>query len=143
MVTDAKVLVVEDNPDDVVLLQRAFSKAGADVRLDFVRDGQEALNYLKGVDHFAERERYPMPTLLLLDLKMPRIDGFGVIEWVRQQSQLEKLIIVVLSSSNERSDVTRAHELGANAYHVKPSDPNAWAGMLEGLRMYWVDRAAH
>ena len=135
------VLAVEDNPDDVVLLRRAFGKAAREVALHFARDGQEALDYLKGVDPFVDRKMYPLPTLLLLDLKLPRIDGFEVMEWVRNQSELAGLKIVVLSSSGEPSDRARAKELGANAYHVKPNDPNAWAGMLEGLRMYWVEGA--
>ncbi len=137
---DLKVLVVEDNPNDVVLLKRAFSKGGPEVPLQFARDGQEALNYLKGVHQFADRNMYPLPTLLVVDLKLPGIDGFDIIKWVRNQPELRDLRIVVLSSSNEPSDISRAHELGANAYHVKPNDPNALIGMVEGLRSYWVDR---
>jgi len=137
---DLKVLVVEDNPNDVVLLKRAFSKGGPEVPLQFARDGQEALNYLKGVNHFADRTTYPLPTLLVVDLKLSGIDGFDIIKWVRNESGLRDLRIVVLSSSNEPSDISRAHELGANAYHVKPNDPNALIGMVEGLRSYWVDR---
>lgn len=137
---DLKVLVVEDNPNDVFLLERAFSKGGPEVPLHFARDGQEALNYLKGVDRFADRKLYPLPTLLVLDLKLPGIDGFDIIKWVRKESELRDLRIVVLSSSNEPSDISRAHELGANAYHVKPNDPNALIGMVEGLKTYWVDR---
>ena len=74
MVSDAQILVVEDNPDDVVLLQRAFSKAQAKVQLHFARNGQEALDYLSGVERFADRKSYPLPTLLIVDLKMPGID---------------------------------------------------------------------
>ncbi len=140
MAGDLKVLVVEDNPDDVTLLERAFSKGGPDVPLHFARDGKEALDYLKGVDRFVDRKLYPLPTLLVLDLKMPGIDGFDIIQWVRKNPALKDLRIVVLSSSSEPSDVSRAHELGANAYHVKPHDPNALVGMVEGLRAYWVDR---
>src|SRR6266404_5449135 len=142
MACDLKVLVVEDNPSDVALLERAFSKGGPEVPLHFARDGQEALNYLKGVDRFADRSLYPLPTLLVVDLKLPEIDGFDIIQKVRKDSELRNLRIVVLSSSSEPSDISRAHDLGANAYHVKPNDPNALVGMVEGLRTYWVDRNA-
>jgi CheY-like chemotaxis protein len=140
MAGDLKVLVVEDNPNDVLLLQRAFSKGGPEVPLHFARDGKEGLDYLKGVDRFADRNLYPLPTLLVVDLKLPGIDGFDIIRWVRKESELRDLRIVVLSSSNEPSDIARAHDLGANAYHVKPNDPNALVGMVEGLKAYWVDR---
>jgi len=140
MAGELKVLVVEDSPNDVLLLQRAFSKGGPEVPLHFVRDGREALDYLNGVDRFADRNLYPLPTLLVVDLKLPGIDGFDIIKWVRKESELRDLRIVVLSSSNEPSDISRAHELGANAYHVKPNDPNAFIGMVEGLRAYWANR---
>ena len=135
-----QVLVVEDNPNDVLLLKRAFSKGGAGVPLHFARDGQEALDYLKGVDRFADRKLYPLPTLLVVDLKLPGIDGFDIIQWVRKESELRDLRIVVLSSSSEPADIARAHELGANAYHVKPNDPNVLIGMVEGFKMYWAER---
>ena len=80
-----KVLVVEDSPNDVFLLQRAFSKTGPEAPLHFARDGQEALDYLKGVDRFADRNLYPLPTLLVVDLKLPGIDGFDIIQWVRKE----------------------------------------------------------
>jgi len=140
MSSNAKILIVEDNADDAELLGRAFSKAGEEVALHFVRNGQEALDYLKGTNAFADRNVYPVPTLLLLDLRLPKIDGFEVIRWVRQEAGLRDLKIVVLSASGDRGDIARAHGLGVNAYHVKPTDANAWAGMLEGLRTYWVEQ---
>jgi CheY-like chemotaxis protein len=133
------ILVVEDDANDIVLLKRAFSKGGPDIPLQFVRDGQEAVNYLKGIDKFSDRNLHPLPTLLLLDLKLPGMDGFDVIRWVRTESEVRTVPIVVLSSSGARSDISRAHELGANAYHVKPNDANALVGMVEGLRTFWVD----
>jgi CheY-like chemotaxis protein len=142
MAAKLQVLVVEDDPNDVLLLKRAFSKGGPEMPLQFARDGQEALDYLKGVDRFADRNLYPLPTLLVVDLKLPGIDGFEIIRWVRKESELRDLRIVVLSSSNEPSDISRAHHLGANAYHVKPNDPNALVGMVEGLKTYWADRNA-
>jgi CheY-like chemotaxis protein len=134
------VLLVDDSADDTTILHRAFSRIAPDIVLHFARSGVEALDYLKGADHFADRNRYPLPSLLVLDLKMPGVDGFDVIQWVRKESQLNDLPIVVLSSSNDPSDISRAHELGADAYHVKPSDLNALIGLVEGLKTYWIDK---
>jgi CheY-like chemotaxis protein len=135
-----KVLVVEDNPDDILMLKRAFSRGGPKVALRFAHSGQEGLHYLQGVERFADRTLYPLPTLLVLDLKMPGVDGFNIIQWVRQQSEWRDLPIVVLSSSGDPKDMSRAHDLGANAYHVKPNDANALVGMVEGLQMYWGEK---
>jgi CheY-like chemotaxis protein len=135
-----RVLVVEDHPDDILILRRAFSKGAPGVPLHFAQSGDEALAYLKGLDRFADRTLHPLPTLLLLDLKLPGIDGFDVIQWVRNESAFRDIPIVVLTSSGQPSDVSRARQMGANAYHVKPNDANALIGMVEGLRMYWSDK---
>ena len=132
-----KVLLIEDSADDTLITKRLFSKVAPEIVLHVARSGAEAIDYLQGVDRFADRERYPLPSLLVLDLKMPGVDGFDVIKWVRAHPQLSPLPIVVLSSSNDPSDISRAHDLGANAYHVKPTDMNALSGMVEGLKTYW------
>ena len=95
----ATLLVVEDNAHDVFLLKRAFIKAGINVPMHIVNDGQEAVDYLTGQEPYANRKEYPLPTLLLLDLKMPRLSGFDVIRWVREHKGLRRLPILVLSSS--------------------------------------------
>ena len=135
-----KVLVIEDHPDDILILRRAFSKAAPDVPLQFAQSGTEAMAYLKGSERYADRTVYPLPTLLLIDLKLPGIDGFDIIHWVRNESGLRDIPIVVLTSSSHPGDVSRARELGANAYHVKPNDANALVGMVEGLSLYWSDK---
>ena len=114
------ILVAEDDPTDAYFFQRAFSCAGIPVALHFVRDGQEALDYLQGQGQFADRTSYPLPQLVLLDLKMPRLDGFDVLKWVRKQPGLNGLQIVIFSSSDEPGDINRAYGLGANWYLVKP-----------------------
>jgi CheY-like chemotaxis protein len=135
-----RVLIVDDNGDDIVMLQRAFAKGTPQVPLQVARSGKQALEYLKGAGEFADRTAFPLPRLMILDLKMPGIDGFEIISWVRNESDCRELPIVILSSSNDPTDMGRAHKLGANAYHIKPNDPNALVGMVEGLRAYWVDQ---
>ena len=110
------ILLAEDDPNDVLLIERAFQRTHVANSLQVVRDGEEALAYLSGQGPFADRERHPLPVLLLMDLKMPRKSGLEVLEWVRQQPGLKRLPIVVLTSSNQGPDINRAYELGANSY---------------------------
>src|SRR5947208_11973317 len=114
------ILVAEDDADDAFFLQRAFKKLGIPTSLKFVHDGQEAIDYLHGDAQFADRLRYPLPDLLLLDLKMPRLTGFEVLGWVRKQHNLRRLPVVIFSSSGELTDINRAYDLGANSYLIKP-----------------------
>src|SRR5438477_7510693 len=115
-----RILAAEGDPTEAFLLKRAFLRAGIDVPLDFVAGGQQAIDYLDGQQGFADRANHPMPTLLLLDLKMPRVDGFQVLEWIRQQPLLRRLPVVVLTNSDLAEDVNRAFDFGANSYLRKP-----------------------
>jgi CheY-like chemotaxis protein len=115
----ATVLHVEDDPNDVLLLSLALAKAQVLVQLQHVADGQQAVNYLSGSVRYADRLRFPYPGLVLLDLKMPNLDGFGVLAWARAQPGMKGLLIMVLSSSNRPEDVSRATSLGADRYLVK------------------------
>ncbi|HLX70204.1 MAG TPA: response regulator [Verrucomicrobiae bacterium] len=117
---DTIILLAEDDPNDVFFMQRALAKAGLSTPLHFVRNGQEALEYLGGLGKFSDRMEFPLPSLLLLDLKMPFVDGFEVLTWARSQPELKQLPIVVLTSSAEDRDRQRAAEAGANGYFVKP-----------------------
>lgn len=114
------ILLAEDDPNDVFFMQRALAKAGLSTRLHVVRNGQEALEYLGGLGKFSDRTEFPLPSLLLLDLKMPFVDGFEVLTWTRSQPGLKQLPVVVLTSSSEDRDRERAAEIGATAYFVKP-----------------------
>ena len=118
----AVILLAEDREDDILLIRRAFKEANIRNPLFIVRDGEETIQYLKGEGKFANRAEYPLPDLLLLDLRMPGLDGFDVLQWVRQQSGLSALRILVLTSSEEIYDVNRAYQLGANSFLVKPYD---------------------
>ena len=116
------ILVAEDDPSDVLLLKMAFKQAGLPNALIIARDGQEAIEYLAGDPPYNDRSLHPLPVLLLLDLKMPRMSGHDVLEWMAGHPDLGDLPVVVLSSSAHRSDVEKALQLGAKDYQVKPHD---------------------
>jgi CheY-like chemotaxis protein len=139
MVARKTVLVADDDLNDISLLKRAFLKAGIDVSLNVVRDGAEAIQYLDGDKAFADRDAFPMPMLLLLDLKMPRTNGFEVLEWVRSQNGLRRLPVVVMTNSDEPRDIDRAYDLGANSFLKKPDDFSDLLRMSEKLREYWME----
>jgi CheY-like chemotaxis protein len=119
-VTPETILLVEDNDDDVFIFERAYKQAQLRHPLQIVRDGQEALDYLFGEGGFADRERFPLPFLVLLDLKLPLTPGLEVLEAMRARPALSGVPVVVLTSSAEMRDVHRARELGAQAFLVKP-----------------------
>jgi len=133
------ILLAEDDPNDVLLLQRAFQKAGLRDSLKVVRDGEQAIEYFSGKGAYSNRERFPLPFLLLLDLKMPGTDGFEVLQWVRGEPDLKRLLVVVLTSSNLQADVDRAYELGANSYLVKPVEFDEMVNMIQRFEAYWTE----
>lgn len=131
------ILHVEDDPNDVLLLQRAFRKAGANATIQAVSDGDRAVAYLSGAGEFADRELYPLPQLVLLDLKMPRKSGMEVLSWVRSQPELKRLVIVVFTSSKHDEDVNKAYDIGANSYMVKPVGFDSLVELCKTLTHYW------
>ncbi len=139
MLTNQFILLAEDDPNDVLLIQRAFQKAGLKDSLKTVRDGEQAINYLAGREGFSNRSRFPLPFLLLLDLKMPGTDGFEVLQWVRSEPEFKRLLVVVLTSSNLQADVDRAYELGANSYLVKPVEFAEMVNMIQRFEAYWSE----
>src|SRR5690349_6894965 len=132
-----RVLIAEDDPSDVFLLQRAFNAAQVPASLHFVRDGQEAIDYLEGGSNFSDRERYPLPDLMLLDLKMPRLNGFDVLSWLRQQPGLKRLLVTILTSSDQPEDINRAYDLGANSYLLKPHNSGQLSELVAQVKRYW------
>ncbi len=137
-IEDYTILLVEDDPNDVLLIKRAFEKAGLANPLQVVSNGQEAVAYLKGEGGFADRTEYPLPILILLDLKMPRMSGFEFLQWLRGEPELKRLIVVVLTSSAQSPDVNRAYELGANSYLVKPVQFEDLLRIIKELHLYWL-----
>lgn len=133
------MLVIEDNPDDVLLIQRAFSRAKLATPLRVVENGEQAVAYLTGLGPYADRTVYPQPLLILLDLKLPLMSGLEVLAWRRQQApQLQRIPVVVLTSSRESSDVNRAYELGANTYLLKPVRFQELLELIKQLGVYWI-----
>ena len=135
----AVILLVEDREDDVILTQKALSTAKIRNPLKVVSDGQEAIHYLEGRGKFANRTEYPIPDLMLLDISMPNRDGFTVLTWVRAHPGLKTLRIVMLTTSDESSDIDAAYLLGANSYLVKPADFDAYVKTIGIAVRFWVE----
>ncbi len=136
--THYTILLVEDDPNDVFLIQRAFRKANLANPIQVMKDGEAAVLYLSGQEPYADRDRYPLPMLMLLDLKLPRRSGLEVLEWLKQQPKLKRLPVVVLTSSREHTDLNRAYDLGANSYLVKPVAFDSLLNMVQTLNQYWL-----
>src|SRR6266436_5380421 len=134
----AVILLAEDRQDDILLVQRAFAKGEIVNPLFIVRDGEEAIAYLSGIGKYGNRAEYPLPDLLLLDLKMPKVDGFEVLRWVRQQPGFSALRVVVLTASDQIRDVNTAYRLGANSFLVKPMDFDDVVQMSRFVSDYWL-----
>ena len=133
------LLIVEDNEDDIFFVERIFKQIGARCELRFARDGIEAIEYLSGKGAFQDRAKYPMPTIILMDLKMPRRNGFEVLEWMHNQAEIRLIPTIVVTSSTLQEDVTRAYRLGANAVMNKPVDKDSLLQMLKSFHIYWTD----
>jgi CheY-like chemotaxis protein len=132
------VLLVEDDLNDIFLVKRAFKLARIQNPLQVVTDGEEAIHYLRGDGKYGEREAYPLPKLIVMDIKMPRRTGFEVLEWVKgSERKLRRIPIVIVSSSDNPADINRAYELGANAYMVKPMNFRAVEHLFESITHYW------
>ena len=136
----AVILLVDDWEDDVFLMRRAMQKGNVPNPIFSVSRGEEAVAYLKGEGKYANREEYPLPGLILLDLKMPGMDGFEVLKWIRQQPGLSSMRVIVLTSSNRIRDVNEAYHLGANSFLVKPTDFEQFAATCKLITEYWLER---
>lgn len=133
MTAKTTILHVEDDPNDTLLFQHACRKAGIVFDLQAVSDGDQAMAYLRGANDFSDRGKYPMPKLILLDLKMPRVSGFDVLSWLQSQDSLKQVPVIVLTSSNHDADVKRAYSLGAKSYLVKPVGFEALVDLVKTL----------
>jgi CheY-like chemotaxis protein len=132
------LLLIEDNEDDRFFFKRALKAAGVSNPLFVAEDGQKAIDYLSGTGVFGDRERYPVPSLVLLDLNLPEIKGLEVLSWLKQQDSLRRVVTVVLTSSREPSDVRKAYQMGANSYLVKPSTSGQLEDLVKTLDEYWL-----
>jgi CheY-like chemotaxis protein len=131
------VLLVEDDLNDIFLVKRAFKRAEIRNPLQVVTDGVEAIHYLQGADKYADRTLYPLPRLIVMDIKMPRKSGFEVLECIKQDGTLKRIPVVIVSSSDQPQDINRAYELGANAYMIKPMDFRSVEHLFQSITHYW------
>lgn len=139
MITEtATITLVEDNDDDLFFMKRALIAADITNPLQVLRTGQEAIDYLAGRGRFSDRIAYPLPFLLLLDLKLPDVSGFEVLKWIRGDTALHLLATIVLTTSGEAKDIEKAYELGANSFLIKPSGSDKLLDLVKALKQYWL-----
>jgi len=132
------ILLVEDNPSDVELTKRALQKEHILNEIIVAEDGQEALDYLFGTGKYSGRDISKMPTLILLDLKLPRVEGLEVLKRIRADEHTRRLLVVILTSSREEQDLIKGYNLGANSYICKPVDFNQFVEAVKYLGLYWL-----
>ena len=137
-VASLKILIAEDNEDDAFILMHALKSAGLPDPVFICRDGQEAVDYLEGRGLFVDRATYPLPGLLILDIKMPRLTGVEVLAWVRRQSGCASIPAIVLTSSAHPKDVADAFQNGVNAYFLKPPTPEEMRDLLRLIHNFWT-----
>jgi two-component system response regulator len=132
------ILIAEDDQDDRLLMKAALDKVGVQFPVLFVNNGLEAIQYLNGDGQYADRQKFPFPTTIFTDLKMPLMDGFAVLEHVKHNRQWAVIPLVVLSASEDLDDIKRSYLLGASAYHIKPHNPKELRELLDRLMKYWA-----
>jgi CheY-like chemotaxis protein len=133
------ILLVEDDENDVFFFKRAAKLAGIINPLQVAEDGRQAIAYLKGTGAYADRTQFPMPSLVLLDLKLPHVMGLDVLKWIRAQPEYQTVIVIVFTSSKLAPDIDTSYRMGANSYVVKPSSPAKLQEMLVVIKQYWLD----
>ena len=134
------VLSVDDNDVDGALLQRAFKRTAIPAKLFTVNEGPQALSYLSGVGIYQNREQYPIPDLILLDIRMPKMSGLEVLNWIRLQPDLKQATVLILSSSEQPEDITSAKRIGADGYLVKPTKFEDLQKLVRGLESDWLGK---
>jgi CheY-like chemotaxis protein len=140
MSTPEAILIVDDDSLEADLIDRGFRKAGFNHPVRVVTSGDDARSYLRGDGPYAERDKYPLPRLMILDHRMAGESGWDVLRWVRQQPELQTLVVVVFSGSDDPQVRNQALELGANAYHIKPQDSEEYQSTLKRVGEFWLVR---
>lgn len=135
---EGTLLLVEDNPDEVELMTLALEKAGMRNPLQIVRDGQRALDYLQGLKQYADRGRHPLPCLVFLDLRLPRISGLDVLQWMKGHPKIKRIPVIVLTSSRDPGDIETAYDHGANSFLTKPAKLAEFVDMVKMTAAYWI-----
>ena len=129
---------MEDNVDDAFFMKQALVDAEITNPLHLVEDGQEAIDYLLGTSAYSDRTKYPLPMVVFLDLKLPMKSGHEVLAWIRSRPEFEKLVVIVLTSSNEPVDLNKSYKLGANSYVVKPPTSQQLLDLAEAFKLWWL-----
>ena len=137
------ILIVDDDENDVFFVKRAFTEMTVNCAFEVLQNGQEAIDYLAGQGAFANREKHPLPMLILMDLKMPIVDGFEVLTWLRSRPGIKVIPTIVFSSSDIPRDITRAYELGANSFMTKSVTYDGLLLKLQTLSRYWLEHCKH
>jgi CheY-like chemotaxis protein len=132
------ILQVEDDANDVFLLQRAFLEVGISNPVQVATDGETAIEYLQGAGVYANRVKYPLPGLVLLNLKLPRISGREVLQWIRSRPGLKRMIVIVFTSAQYAGDIELAYELGASSFVFKPTDFSHYSEIARSLKAWWL-----
>lgn len=133
------ILLIEDDPSDAALIQRAFQKIGVQNPIAMVSHGDTALAYLEGINEYADRIKFPLPILIILDLKLPGMSGLQLLKWIRTKKELRLIPVVVLTGSSDNSQVQAAYEAGANSYLLKPANRDEIIRIVELLEHYWIE----
>jgi CheY-like chemotaxis protein len=133
------ILYVEDDENDLILMRQAWAKAGVLNPLKVVTDGEQAVKYLSGEGKYADRGEYPVPILVLLDLKLPKLSGLDVLKWIRAEPSVQTVPVIMFSSSTRPEDIRTAYARGANSYLTKPSDHEGLTKMVTSLKDYWLN----
>ena len=136
--SEIEILLVEDNPDDLEMSLHALHKAKIANRVQVVRDGQEALDFIFCEGDFADRKMENAPKVILLDLKLPKVDGLEVLKRLKSEPDTRKIPVVILTSSKERNDVIKSYDLGTNSYIVKPVSLDQFVAAVQNLGVYWL-----
>ena len=139
MIERADILLVEDNPADIELARHAFSRCRVACHFDVVKDGEEALDFLFCRGVYTKRARVEPPRCVLLDLKLPKVDGLEVLRQLKEAPLLRRVPVIVLSSSSQASDIARSYDLGANSYLVKPLEFGEFTQLASDISRYWLE----
>jgi len=140
MTRSGTILLAEDDQDDALLLSVGLLQAGYSNPISVVTDGEQAIQYLKGEGSYANRAKFPIPMLMFLDIKMPRIDGFEVLQWIRSQPEWRHLPVIILTSSYYGAEIERAYDIGANSFLTKPADFQEYVAALKHVGEYWLSK---
>jgi len=132
------ILIIEDEANDVLLLKLALARSGIKNPIQIVTDGEEAIGYLRGAGKYHDRSRFPFPSIIFTDLKMPRMGGIEVLQWLRSHPECSVIPVIVLTASRLDADIRRAYEMGANAYLVKPTDIADLQEMVRTAYEFWA-----